>query len=100
MAERDVNNLTLRELFNSAERLTRELIEHLEQGFLFKSRSLARLVAATPGEPEYEQIEDLTIRNQVDDLLKSEDFTEQLYRRLEQYYRAIDENVTRISTGG
>ena len=100
MAERDVKELTLRELFKDAERLTRELMEHLEQGFLFKSRALAQLVAPTPGDPEYEQIEDLTIRNQVDNLLKSDDFTERLYCRLEQYYRAIDENVTRISTGG
>ena len=100
MAEKDVQNLTLRELFKDSERLTRELIEHLEQGFLFKSRAVTRLVSPTPGDPEYEQIEDLTIRNQSDNLLKSEDFTEQLYRRVEQYYRAIDENVTRISAGG
>lgn len=97
MAERTVDELTLRELVTDAERMTRELVEHLDQGFLPKSRSLARLVAPSPGDPEYEEIEDLTIRNQSSDLLKSEEFTEQLYRKLEQYYVAIDRKVAQIA---
>lgn len=98
MAERAVDDLTLRELFSDAQRLTRELIEHLDQGFLPKTRALMRLVGSKAGDPEYDQIEDLTVRNHSGDLLKSEDFTEQLYDRLEQYYEAIDRNVTRISS--
>lgn len=97
MAERSVNQLTLRELFKGAERLTRELAEHIDQGFNPKLRALSRLVTPTPGEPEYGEIEDLTIRNHAVEVLKSEDFTNQLYEKLAEYYEAIEQNIQRIT---
>jgi hypothetical protein len=97
MAERAVDQLTLRELFKDAERLTRELTEHIDQGFIPKSQALTRLVSPSPGDPEYDQIEDLTVRNQVVEVLKSEDFTNQLHEKLAKYYTAIERNVARIA---
>jgi hypothetical protein len=97
MTERSVERLTLRELFKDSERLTREMVEHLDQGFTPKARALTRLVSHSPGDPEYDQIEDLTIRNQVVEVLKSEDFTDQLHDKLTQYYAAIDSSVSRIA---
>ena len=97
MAERAVDQLTLRELFKDAERLTRELAEHVDQGFIPKSQALSRLVSPSPGDPEYDQIEDPTVRNQVVDVLKSEDFTKQLHDKLAQYYTAIEQSVSRIA---
>ncbi|MBT4867207.1 MAG: hypothetical protein HON53_19050 [Planctomycetaceae bacterium] len=97
MAERAVDQLTLRELFNDAERLTRELTEHIDQGFIPKSQALSRLVSPSPGDPGYDQIEDLTVRNQVAEVLKSEDFTNQLHEKLAEYYTAIERSVSRIA---
>lgn len=97
MAERSIDQLTLRELFKDAERLTREMIEHLDQGFTPKSRSLTRLVSPAPGDPEHDHIEDLTIRNQVSEVLKSEDFTNQLHEKLTRYYAAIDRSASQIA---
>jgi hypothetical protein len=98
MTERAVDQLTLRELFKDAERLTRELTEHVDQGFIPKSQALSRLVSPSPGDPEYDQIGDPTVRNQVVDVLKSEDFTNQLHEKLAQYYTAIERSVSRIAS--
>lgn len=97
MAERSINQLTLRELFKGAERLTRELTEHIEQGFTPQARALSRLVTPTPGDPEYDEIEDLTIRNHVRQVLNSEDFTNRLHDKLAEYYAAIERDVERIT---
>ena len=96
MVERSVEELTLRELFNDSQRLTRELIEHLDQGFLPKVRELTRLVRPAAGDPEYEHVEDITVRNHAARVLESEAFTQQLYIKVEQYYRAIDANLARV----
>lgn len=101
MVGRPIEQQTLREMFTEAERLTRELIEHLDQGFLPKSHELARLVRPINGEPPgLNDLEDVTVRTQAGRLLESEAFTEQVYASLDQYSRAIDASVTRILTEG
>jgi hypothetical protein len=101
MVGRPIEQLTLREMFTEAERLTRELIEHLDQGFLPKSHELARLVRPINGEPPgLNDLEDVTVRTQAARLLESEAFTEQVYAGLDEYSRAIDASVTRILTEG
>jgi len=101
MVERPIAQLTLREMFIDAERLTRELIEHLDQGFLPKTHELARLVRPINGEPPgLNELEDVTVRTQAATLLESEAFTEAIFQRLGQYSRAIDHSVSRILTEG
>lgn len=101
MVGRPIEQQTLREMFVDAERYTREIIEHLDQGFLPKSHELARLVRPINGEPPgLNELEDVTIRTQAARLLESEVFTEQVYENLNEYCRAIDANVSRILTEG
>ncbi len=99
--ERPIGHLTLREMFVDAERITRELLEHLDQGFLPKTHELARLLRPIHGEPPgLNVLEDITVRTQAHRLLESEAFTDEVFIRLGEYCRAIDESVSRILTEG
>lgn len=72
MAKTD--SLPLREKFTTAERLTRELIDHLEQGFLPKIKQLRRVCR----KDESDGITDKTVRYECTRLLKSDAFTHEL----------------------
>ena len=96
MIGRPSHQLTLRELFIEAERLNRELIEHLEQGFLPKVQNLARLVGPGYVDAHGHPAGDLTVRNTAAQVLESEAYTEQLYGRIRDYCEAIDREVARI----
>ncbi len=100
MPERPVEQLTLREMFKDAERLTRDLIEHLDQGFHPKAHQLHRLVRPTDTEAFDARVEDVTVRNHVLRVLESEEYTEKLYEKLQQYYLAIDKVASRIVDEG
>lgn len=79
------DSLPLREKFTNAERLTRELIEHLEQGFLPKLQQLRRVAR----KDEEEGVTDKSVRDQCAQLLKSDDFTEKLTSDLQDYLDSI-----------
>ena len=96
MIDRPSHQLTLRELFIEAERLNRELIEHLEQGFLPKVQNLARLVGPGYVDAHGHPAGDLTMRNTAAQVLESEAYTEQLYGRIRDHCEAIDREVARI----
>lgn len=102
--DRSPNEMTLREVFTSAERLTRELIEHLHQGFLPRTQELIRVVRrvepARPGSSEAAAVTDTTVRSHVARVCESDEFTEQLYDRLLKHSVAIDESVTRLLNDG
>ena len=99
--DRSLEQMTLREKFTGAERLARELIEHLEQGFLPKTADLQKLVRPHgPGEQLDEALQDAAIRNSAARLAASEDFTQRLFERLENYCAAIDREVHAIVNGG
>ena len=100
MADRPVDQLTLSEKFVDAERMARELIDHLDRGFLPKSRELQKLVEASDGQPINEDVEDLTVRIHAAGVLQSDLFTEELYHKLERYCASINADVSRIMTGG
>ncbi|GAB4138079.1 MAG: hypothetical protein Tsb009_05990 [Planctomycetaceae bacterium] len=99
MADRPVDELTLREVFTEAERHSREMIDHLEKGFLPKSHSVLKLVRNEGTEPELGDVEDITIYNTAERLLKSEEFSEQIYSRLETLMIRIDSDITEIVSG-
>lgn len=94
---RTADQRTLRELFTEAERLTRELIEHLDKGFIPKVQNLARMVDSSQLDAHGNPIEDITIRNAVALVAETEAYTDQLYRRISSYCEAIDRDVARIN---
>ncbi|MFK7778792.1 MAG: hypothetical protein QM501_11860 [Gimesia sp.] len=94
--KRAPNQLTLREMFSDTERLISELLEHLELGFIPTNEKLIRLIRVVPDGIEKRRVEDISVRNQAAELLKSEDFAQELFEKLDTYLTAIDESVNRI----
>lgn len=95
MAESPIEQLTLRELFKQSERLVREAIEHLEQSFAPKAHQLATFVGTQEGKLELTPATDVAIRNQAAAILASDDFSQTLYRKLDEYLAAIDQGARR-----
>ena len=101
MVERPPQQLTLREMLVEAERLTRELAEHLDQAFIPKCHELSRLVRPINGEPpDVRSLEDVTVRTQAARILESESFSEAIFEKLSAYCHAIDEAVGRVASEG
>lgn len=96
--KRAPSQLTLREMFSDSERLASELVEHLELGFIPTNEQLIRLVRVVPDGIEKRRVEDISVRNQAAELLKSDDFTQALFEKLDEYLEAIDQSVNRIIT--
>ncbi|QDU53451.1 hypothetical protein [Gimesia panareensis] len=97
--KRDLSQLTLREMFSDTERLTAELADHLELGFLPKNQQLIRMVRELPEGLEKRRVEDISVRNQAAELLKSDRFTQELFVKLEEYLVAIDQSISDIIDG-
>ena len=87
---------TLRNKLNEAERLTRELIHHVEHGFIPKARELRRTARHGNKPTEQDQITDTTIRSSVEKVVKSDDFTRKLCQELSDYLQSIDKDMDRI----
>lgn len=101
MVERSHKTLTLREMLTEAERLTRELGEHLDQAFIPKCHELSRLVRPINGEPpDVRALEDVTVRTQAARILETENFTESLFGKLSELCTAIDAAVGKITSEG
>ncbi len=84
-----------------AERLSRELSEHLDQAFIPKCLELTRLVRPINGEPPDERaLEDVTLRTQAARILETETFTENVFKELSDYCNAIEGAVNKIASGG
>jgi len=100
MSERSLDNLTLREKLIEAERLMRELSDHLERGFVPKAHETRRL-ARRANEPEnQDEIKDVTIRSSADNLLRSDDYSRQLCERNLRLLAAIEQDVQAIFDKG
>ncbi|HEV8002273.1 MAG TPA: hypothetical protein VGP63_20450 [Planctomycetaceae bacterium] len=101
MADRPVQSYSLREMLVEAERLSRELSEHLDQSFLPKCLELTRLVRPINGEPPDERaLEDVTLRTQAARVLDTDTFTEKVFEQLLEYCKAIEGSVNKIATEG
>jgi len=99
IVNRDLSQLTLREMFSDTERLTAELADHLELGFLPKNQQLIRMVRVLPDGVEKRRVEDISVRNQAAELLKSDHFTQELFAKLDEYLEAIDQSINQIIDG-
>lgn len=93
----DLENVPLKELCKEAERLSKELIDHLERNLIPRTREFQTLVRPDSAYDTGTNVEDITIRNQVKTLMESQEFTEQLYRKTSQYLEAIDREVGRMT---
>lgn len=79
------DSLPLREKFTNAERLTRELIDHLDQGFLTRVQELRRVAR----KDESDGVTDKSVRAHCTKLFESDDFTRKLSAELHQYIESI-----------
>lgn len=98
MAATSSSRMTLREHLIVAERLTQELIDHLERGFTPKLHSLRRLVRGDEASATASQTRDNTVRDHAKVLLEAEEFTDRVYKKLHGHFSAIDAELSRIST--
>jgi hypothetical protein len=101
MAERPIRSLTLRDMLVEAERLSREVSEHLDQSFIPKCLELTRLVRPINGEPpDVGALEDVTLRTQAARILETDNFTEKVFEQLSDYCKAIEGSVSKIASEG
>ncbi len=95
-----LDNMTLREKYKAADVIVRELIEHIELGFLPKVRELERLVEPQEASGVYRLQErsatDRTIRDEVGVVLESELFTDDVFEQLRDLLESIDVDVADI----
>ncbi len=94
MAE-SISNMTLRDKLNEAERVMRELMDHLDNGFIPKARSLSRALQEHGNDVTL--ISDTTVRQQAAEIIDSNRYSEKLYRRVGELLVAIDEDVASIT---
>lgn len=95
MAERPIEQMTLRDLFGDAEWLLRELDEHLEQAFRPRVRAVEEVVRSHATPAERDEIPDSTVRSRMAALISSDDFSQQRISRLERLLHAIEEGGQR-----
>lgn len=93
---RSPESMTLRDRLIEAERLTRELVQHLDQGFVPKAHQLRR-VARQGNESGHDEITDLSIRSTVDRTLEADDFTRLMGDQLSLFLESIDSDLRRLT---
>jgi hypothetical protein len=88
-----LDHLTLQQKLSEAEKLVRDLIDHLEHGAIPKMHILRR-TANPGGEPdEPSDVTDMTVRSTVESVLNSGRFTDQVSKQLSSYLAAISDEV-------
>lgn len=96
MVESDPTNLPLRELFTLSERLSRELMEHLEQSFMPRVNDLERQVRGYGNAAERTAISDVAVRNSAASVIKSADFANSLFNKLRTHLQAIEDGTRAV----
>jgi len=90
--------MPLRDRVREAERLTRELTDHLERGFLPKVQEARRSTKPTPA--NLETVMDSTVRSTTEAALSSHEYTMQLARNLDMLLGSIDRELQWMISGG
>ena len=91
------NKLPLRERLTIAERLTRELAEHVEQGFLPKIENLRRVTRQK--ESVASEVTDKTVRDTAARVRQSEEFTAELCAKIQDCVDSIVSEVDAMVNG-
>lgn len=94
MAERPIQQQTLREQFTFAEQLTKELVDHVEHNLLPKIHDLRKLVQSElKGESTNE---DVTVRIHANNVFESLRFSDGVCDKMTAYFTSINQAVSRI----
>jgi hypothetical protein len=91
------NGMTLRQKLIEADKLARELMDHLERGFVPRVHNLRR-ITRQGSDGDLEDITDVTVRSTVDQVLESDDFARNLCEGLKQFLTSIDTETRQITT--
>jgi len=91
-----IDHLTLREKLRDAAHCTRELIEHLELGFVPKVHELRKLSRQHDPASGVPPVADVTIRSYVSSVIESDRFTAGLSENLEKYLVSIQSDTTDV----
>jgi hypothetical protein len=95
-----IDRMTLREKLREAARGVRELIEHLELGFVPKVHELRKLTRQHDPASGTTQVADVTIRNAVASVVDSDHFTAGLNDSLEYYLNSIQKDIASVVSRG
>lgn len=95
-----IDHLTLREKLRDAARSVRELIEHIEHGFVPKVHELRKLTRQHDPASGTPPVADVTIRSYVSAVLESDRFTVGLNESLENYLNSIQKDVSEVVSRG
>ena len=95
-----IDQLTLREKLRDAAHVARELIEHLELGFVPKVHELRKLSRQHDPASGLPPVADVTIRSYVSAVLESDQFTAGLNDNLEKYLSSIQKDVSDVINQG
>lgn len=91
--------MSLREMLRDAERLCRDLADHLERGYAPKAQALGKLLRSEAGGGWNDDVTDRSIYDHVDLVLSSHAFTERILHRIRDLLRGIDSSVADITSG-
>jgi hypothetical protein len=90
--------MPLRDRIREAERLARELVEHLDLGFRTKIHAV-RSLTRRDGPGAGEQVTDNSVRTAVDAALSSHEYTLELSRKLGRLLESINRETHGLVTG-
>lgn len=96
MAE-SIESMTLREKLSEADRLLREMLEHLENGFIPQARTLGRQLQDHGDDSA--ALSDLSVRQQAAELIDSNRYSENLHEKISRLLASIDQDVTETLGG-
>lgn len=99
MAERPVDSMTLRELLNSSEHISREVEDHLTQNFLPIVEKLTKMTSTFAKPDERDQIPDVSVRNLVGQVLKSDDFSQSVEEKLLKHLKSLEQSLHKVAEG-
>lgn len=88
-------DMTLPEKLREADKLVRELIHHLEHGFIPKAHQLRHTARLANDPQEAGEVTDMTIRSLVESVLESDQFSRHVTNQLQECLSAIDDDTLR-----
>ena|SRR6056297_1744591 len=92
-----IEQMTLREKLTEADRLMRELMDHLDNGFIPKTRSLSR--ALQEHGTDTSAMSDMTVRQHAAEIIDDNRYSEKLYEKIGALLVSIDQDVMQIQEG-
>ena len=92
-----LKDVPLRDVCKEAERLTREVIDHLGRNLIPRTRELHDLVQPdSPFDEGGAGVKDITVHNKVAAVLESQEFAEQFYVKTREYLQSVDNHLSEI----